>query len=214
MANRPLIVASILVLALSVLSLARAPDPRAPDRPRIAFLWEYVSLGRERFPPLPRAPDAANDANSWLVINNHGLEIIRKSEDLRLEAYYLAGQWLIGYGHAATAGKGMKITKEEADALLIADVKEAERAVREFITVPLNENEFSALVSLAYNMGTAAFARTHVVQHLNNGDRKAAADAFRHIVAARINGERVVLDALKRRRVAERALFLAPTLRA
>lgn len=214
MTRPPRSVAAILVLALSVLALTRGPAPRAPDSPRVSYFRELLPLGPERFRPLPPAPDSRHSANAWLAVNEHGLEIIRKSEGLRLNAYYLAGQWLIGYGHAGSAKQGMAITHADAERLLIADVKEAERAVRELVAVPVNENEFSALVSLAYNMGSGAFARTRVLERLNAGDRAGAANAFRHIVAADINGERVVLDALRRRRAAERALFLTPPLRA
>ncbi len=214
MTNRPLAVIAVLVLALSALSLTQGPAPATPDAPRVTFFRELVPLGRERFRPLPPAPDAFNSANAWLAMNERGLEIIRKSEGLRLDAYKLAGQWLIGYGHAGTAQPGMSITKAEADRLLIADVRDAEAAVRRLVEVPVNENEFSALVSLAYNMGPAAFARTLVLARLNKGDRKGAAEAFRYLVAADIGGERVVLDALKRRRLAERSLFLRLPLRA
>jgi lysozyme len=214
MINRPLATIAFLVLALSALSLTLGPAPSTPDGPRVTYFREIAPLGRERFRPLPPAPDALHAANAWLAMNERGLEIIRKSEGLRLEAYKLAGQWLIGYGHAGTARPGMTITKGEADHLLIADVRDAEAAVRRLVGVPLNENEFSALVSLAYNMGPAAFARTLVLERLNKGDRKGAADAFRYLVAADIGGERVVVDALKRRRSVERSLFLRPPLRA
>ncbi|NWG92617.1 MAG: lysozyme [Parvularculaceae bacterium] len=213
MTNPPLIVISVLVLALSVLSLTRGPAPSSPDAPRVTFFRELLPLGPERFPPLPPAPDARHGANAWLAINERGLDVIRKSEGLRLQSYYLAGQWLIGYGHAGGARQGMTITADEADDLLIEDVKNAEDAVRRLVAVPINENEFSALVSLAYNMGPGGFAGTEVLRRLNAGDRQGAADAFRHIIAADINGERKVLAALKRRRAAERALFLAPPLR-
>ena len=82
------------------------------------------------------------------------------------------------------------------------------------VGVPVNENEFSALVSLAYNMGAGGFGDTDVLRRLNAGDRTGAAEAFRFIIAADIKGERVVLQSLKRRRAAERALFLTPPLRA
>lgn len=214
MTNPPLTIIAILVLVLGVLSLKPGPAPSGPDQPRFTYFRELLPLGPERFRPLPPAPDARHGANAWLSINERGLDVIRHSEGLRLKSYYLAGQWLIGYGHAGTAGPDMAITRADADHLLIVDVREAERAVRELVAVPVNENEFSALVSLAYNMGSGAFAKTQVLARLNAGDRKGAAEAFRHIVAADINGERVVLDALKRRRVAERALFLTPPLRA
>lgn len=213
MTNTPLVIVAILVLALSVLSLTRGPVPASPDAPRVSYFRELMPLGAERFRPLPPAPDSLHGANAWLAINERGLDVIRKSEGLRLNSYYLAGQWLIGYGHAGTAKQGMSITAAEAGRLLIADVKDAEEAVRRLVAVPINENEFSALVSLAYNMGPAAFAKTAVLRRLNAGDRNGAADSFRYLVSADINGERVVLDALKRRRIAERALFLTPPLR-
>ncbi|MFZ5616427.1 MAG: lysozyme [Pseudomonadota bacterium] len=213
MRNPPLVVIAILVLALSVLSLTRGPGDGAPGAPRVSYFRELIPLGPERFPSLPPAPDSLHSANAWLAINEQGLDVIRQSEGLRLDAYHLAGQWLIGYGHAGTAKAGMRITTDDADRLLIADVRNAEEAVRMLVSVRINENEFSALVSLAYNMGPAAFARTEVLRRLNAGDHVGAADAFRYLVTADIRGERVVLDALKRRRAAERALFLAPPLR-
>lgn len=214
MTNPPLVVVAILVLALSVLSLTRGASDGAPGSPRVSYFREIIPLGAERFPSLPPAPDSLHSANAWLAINERGLEVIRQSEGLRLDAYYLAGQWLIGYGHAGTAEAGMRITVADADRLLIADVKTAEEAVRRLVSVRINENEFSALVSLAYNMGPAAFARTEVLRRLNAGDRAGAAYAFSYLVSADIRGERVVLDALRRRRAAERALFLSPPLRA
>lgn len=214
MTNPPLTIIAILVLTLGVLSLKPGSAPSAPDQPRFTYFRELLPLGPERFRPLPPAPDARHGANAWLSINERGLDVIRRSEGLRLKSYYLAGQWLIGYGHAGSARQGMTISAEEADDLLERDVKDAEEAVRRLVAIPINENEFSALVSLAYNMGPSAFARTEVLRRLNAGDRKGAADAFRHIIAADIDGERTVLKALKRRRAAERALFLSPPLRA
>lgn len=213
MSNPPLAVVAVLVLALSFVSLTRDPAPTSPGAPRVSYFRELLPLGAERFRPLPPAPDSLNGANAWLAINDRGLDLIRHNEGLRLRSYYLAGQWLIGYGHAGTAKEGMLITEAEADRLLISDVREAEAAVRRLVSVPVNENEFSALVSLAYNMGPSAFAGTQVLQKLNANDRAAAANAFRHLVAADIRGERVVLESLKRRRAGERALFLAPPLR-
>lgn len=210
MPNPPIIIFAILILTLCALSWTRAP---MPDRPRISYFRELLPLGSERFPPLPAAPDSLHSANGWLAINDKGLTIIKRSEGLRLDAYFLAGQWLIGYGHAGTAENGMTITKAEAERLLLADVKDAEAAVRDLVNVPLNENEFSALVSLAYNTGRQGFAETDLLRRLNEGDRKGAADEFTHIVWASVEGERVALAALKRRRVAERTLFLTPLLR-
>lgn len=195
--------------------LAAIDPPRVPPGKRSPIFAGLLSIGRERLAaPLPPAPDSLIPENAWLAINARGLDVIRKSEGLRLRSYYLAGQWLIGYGHASTAKQGMTITVDHADFLLLSDVRRAEEGVRRLAKVPLNENEYSALVSLAYNMGVGAFQKTQVLQRLNAGDRAGAADAFRHLVGADIKGERVVLAALQRRREAERALFLTRPLRA
>ena len=143
-------------------------------------------------------------------INALGVKIIEDSEGLRLEAYRLAGQWLIGYGHAGTAEPGMTITREEARALLIADLKRTEKALKPLLAMPLNENEYSALVALAYNLGVSRFKQTLVYKRLAAGDRAGAADAFLYLDSARIDGEMRELASLKARRKKERALFLTP----
>ena len=141
-----------------------------------------------------------------LRINDAALEIIKASEGLRLEAYTLGGRRYIGYGHQMAPGEPARITEAEATRLLREDVREAEAGVRRVLTRPVNENQFSAMVSLAYNLGVGGFARSSVLERVNAGDFNGAADAFNKYVKA---GGRV-LDALKRRREKERALFLMP----
>lgn len=148
--------------------------------------------------------------NAALRINEAGLEIIRTSEGLRLEAYRLGGVWLIGYGHTATAREGMTITEAEAEALLRADVRDAETGVRNLVQTPVNENEFSAMVSLAYNLGVGGFSRTLVLERLNAGDREGAANGFLTHDRARVDGVLQPIAHLTERRRKERALFLTP----
>ena len=143
-------------------------------------------------------------------INRAGLDIIEESEGLRLEAYYLAGQWLIGYGHAGTAAEGMRITAAEAEALLLEDLLRTEKELRALLEVELNDNEWAAVVSLAYNMGVGGFSRTLAYERLAAGDKAGAADAFLYLDSAMIDGERRSLPALAERRRRERALFLTP----
>ncbi len=144
------------------------------------------------------------DANANLRINDAGLQIIKDSEGLRLEAYNLGGQWLIGYGHARTARAGMKISEAQAEALLREDVKDAEDGVRRKVAVPVNRNQFSAMVSLAYNLGVGGFGRSTVLSALNAGDYNGAADAFlnHNKAGGKVN------EHLTHRREQERALFL------
>jgi lysozyme len=170
---------------------------------------EAVEAAAEAGPAPQTSPPASNsqggaDANANLRINDAGLQIIKDSEGLRLEAYNLGGQWLIGYGHAATARAGMKITEAQAEALLRQDVKDAEDGVRKAVTVPVNRNQFSAMVSLAYNLGVGGFGHSTVLAAVNKGDYNGAADAFLNHNKA--GGK--VLENLTKRREKERALFL------
>ncbi|MBB5520037.1 lysozyme [Amphiplicatus metriothermophilus] len=153
----------------------------------------------------PGSSEVGHPANANLRINEAGLAIIKQSEGLRLEAYSAGGRWYVGYGHSRTARPGMKITEAQAEALLREDVRDAEEGVKRVVTVPVNENEFSAMVSLAYNLGVGAFARSPVVARLNAGDRKGAADAF--LTHNKAGGK--VNEHLTRRRELERALFLS-----
>lgn len=176
-----------------------APGPAPAEAP--------ASLPEARPAPSPvQIPEGVLPENANLHINTAGLDIIKESEGLRLEAYNLNGQWLIGYGHSATAKAGMKITDAEATALLRSDVLASENGVKKRLTVSVNENEFSAMVSLAYNLGVGGFGRSSVLERINAGDRKGAADAFlRHN-----KGGGKVIEHLTHRREKERALFLTP----
>lgn len=144
------------------------------------------------------------------ALSEDGFRLIAESEGLRLKAYYLADQWLVGYGHARIAYEGLEITPAEAEALLHRDIHDVEQGLARLLTVPVNENEYAALVSLAYNMGLGGFERSLVYQRLIKGDRAGAADAFRYLTTAKINGVRTEMPVLAARRERERALFLTP----
>ena len=159
--------------------------------------------------PAPRPSVAASggiEANARLRMNNAGLDIIKRSEGLRLEAYSSGGRSYIGYGHQMAPGEPRTITEAQATALLRADVRGAEDGVRARLTRPATENEFSAMVSLAYNLGMGNFSRSPVLANFNEGRKMSAADAF--LGHNRAGGR--VLEHLTHRREEERALFLTP----
>lgn len=117
--------------------------------------------------------------------------------------------WTIGVGHTSAAGppkvvKGMKITAADSDEILARDLKEVEKAVNESVKVRLSQNEFDALVSLAFNIGNGAFAKSTLVKKLNAGDRAGAADQF--LVWNKAAGK--VMKGLVTRRQDERSQFL------
>ena len=141
-----------------------------------------------------------------------GIDLIKRFEGLELESYQdIAGIWTIGYGHAGPeAVLGRRITKDAAEQLLAMDLKPREQAVERLVSVPLNQNEFDALVSFVYNVGVEAFSRSTALRRLNAGDRIGAADALTWFNKATVNGVLREVQGLTRRRAAEKALFLTP----
>jgi len=141
-----------------------------------------------------------------------GRSAITQREGNVLTAYLdSVGVLTIGVGHTAMAGppapkKGMKITAAESDAILARDLAIFEAAVSKAVKVQLNQNEFDALVSLAFNIGAGAFSKSTLVKKLNAGDRAGAADQF--LVWNKAGGK--VLKGLTTRRQAERKQFLTP----
>ena len=143
-------------------------------------------------------------------LNIAGLSLIKAFEGLELSAYKdPIGILTIGYGHTGPRVQpGMKISAADAEALLQNDVSRFEDAVASLVKVPINENEFAALVSLAFNIGAERFKDSTTLRRLNKGDRLGAAEALEWFNKGRINGKLTTLPGLTRRRAAERALFL------
>ena len=128
----------------------------------------------------------------------------------------LDGVWTIGYGQTGSyygkrVRRGMTTTKAEAHTWLRDhSIKTYEDAVTQAVKVPLNQNQFDALVSFAYNVGVGAMAGSTAVRKLNQGDYTGAADVL--TMWTKCNGK--VLAGLVRRRKEERALFLTPVTQA
>lgn len=84
-----------------------------------------------------------------------GLELIKHFEGLRLWAYQCSAHvWTIGYGHTAGVRPGDEISTEQADDFLQQDIAGSERSVGRYVTVPLKQCQFDALVSFAFNLGS------------------------------------------------------------
>lgn len=136
-----------------------------------------------------------------------GLHLTESFEGLQLEAYQdSVGVWTIGYGHTGPdVSRGMDITGEQAETLLAADVAWAEAVVNRAVKVPITQGQFDAMVDFVFNMGAANFVRSTLLRMLNAGDHSEAAEQLLRWNKA--GGK--VLEGLTRRRVAERAMFLA-----
>lgn len=137
--------------------------------------------------------------------NQAGLDLIKRFEGYRGRAYKCAaGKWTVGWGSTRNVRPGMSITESEAEQRLREDLEDAEWTVAKAIRVPLNDNEFAALVSLVFNIGAGAFRGSTLLRMLNAGDRISASAEFLRWNKA--GGKS--LEGLNRRRLAERALFL------
>jgi lysozyme len=145
-------------------------------------------------------------------VNQGTLELVKSAEGLSLTAYRCpAGVLTIGWGHTGgDVTEGKTITMDIAETLLQQDLDDAGDHVLKEVTVPLNDNEYGALCSLTFNIGAANFAGSTVLKDLNAQDRAGAAAAFNLWVKATVNGQKVTLPGLVKRRAAEAALFLEP----
>lgn len=135
-------------------------------------------------------------------INNDGLKIIKESEGLRLKAYKCpSGVWTIGYGHTGKdVKKGMVITEEKATELLKSDIARFEKQVVTYNTIyNFTSNEFSALVSFAYNIGS-------ITGLTRNGTRTKLQIANKMLEYCYASGKK--LNGLYTRRQKEMKLFL------
>ena len=146
-------------------------------------------------------------------VDDAALELIRRFEGLRLDAYRCpAGVWTIGYGHTSAAGPppvraGQRITRHEAERLLRADAARVAQAIRPMIARDLSRAQFAALVSFAFNVGPQAFRRSSVLKAVNAGD-------FERVprrLALWVKADGRTLSGLIRRRAAEAAVFAGDT---
>lgn len=154
-----------------------------------------------------------------MKISNNGLSLIKTFEGLELEAYPDPGTggapWTIGYGHTGSdVRKGLVWTDAQADKALAQDVAQFERDVTSLVKVQINQNQFDALVSFAYNCGSdidsddiaEGLGDSTLLKKLNAGDYDGAANEFPKWNKS--GGK--VMSGLTKRRAAERSLFLTP----
>lgn len=132
--------------------------------------------------------------------STNGIKLIKKFEGCKLKAYKCpAGVWTIGYGHTSGVKEGQKITKEKAIEYLKEDLEKFEKLVNKYSKYKWNQNEFDALISYAYNIGSIDGLTA-------NGTRTKSIIADKILLYNKANGKK--LAGLTRRRKAERKLYL------
>ena len=138
--------------------------------------------------------------------SKQGIELIKSFEGLRLRAYVCpAGVATIGWGHTKGVKAGMVIDLAEAERMLADDIAIAERCVN-CDADSLNQNQFDALVSFVFNVGTANYKKSTLRKKvLANPNDTAIADEFGRWKYA----NKIVLPGLVRRRKAESDLYFS-----
>ncbi len=175
--------------------------------PQTADVYYHAIVDQATPKSEPAIADGArqiNEAGLHLIEEFEGLA--RQLPDGRIAAYRDAvGVPTIGYGHTHGVYIGEVVTREQAQEFLKEDLRQAEGAVSRLVKVPLNDNQFAALVSFVFNLGAGALAHSTLLRELNARNYQGAANQF--LLWTHAGGR--VLAGLVRRRRAERQLFLS-----
>ena len=135
-----------------------------------------------------------------------GIALIKEFEGLRLKAYKCpGGVWTIGYGHTAGVKPGMVISEAQAEEYLTADLIASEKYLNN-LRLAINQNQFDALISFFYNVGTGNFSRSTLLRKVRaNPQDNSIMDEFLKWVYSKGR----VLPGLQRRRLAEMKLYFS-----
>jgi lysozyme len=140
-------------------------------------------------------------------LGQRGEDLIKSFETLRLQAYRdQRGITTIGWGHTRGVLLTDTCTIDQAEIWFLSDVAVSVAGCNRTLLVPLNQNQFDALVSFTFNLGVGSEAHSTLLKDINSEDFAGAADQF--LQWDHVDG--VVDPGLTRRRFAERALFLTP----
>jgi lysozyme len=141
-------------------------------------------------------------------INEQGLDLIKRFEGFYAKPYICpAGYWTIGYGHLCDKNHS-PISKEQAEEYLKKDLAIAENGILAYsptAMADLTDNQFSALVSFAFNLGIGAYRSSTLRKKINAKEFDEVPNQLRRWVFA--NGRK--LTGLALRRNAEAALFMS-----
>lgn len=143
-------------------------------------------------------------------LSQEGLDLIKSFEGFRPMAYRdTGGVWTIGYGHTGhDVTQALIITQATAEKLLEADVRRFEICVENALHHPVNQKQFDALVSFAFNVGCTAFKNSTLLRHINVGDHASATEEFHRWIK---DDKGQVQPGLQRRRLAESSLYHSGT---
>lgn len=135
-----------------------------------------------------------------------GINLIKQFESLRCEAYRCpAGIWTIGYGHTAGVRRGDRIDEQKAEQLLAEDLRQFETVVNQECP-GVNQNQFDALVSFVFNIGTGNFLKSTLLKCVKTNPQNVN---IRYEFSRWNKANGTVLSGLIRRRKAEADLYFS-----
>lgn len=148
------------------------------------------------------------------MLDLSGNKFIASVEGVRYTAYLdSVGVWTIGrgityYENGSPIKKGDTVTAEREEALFQNTVKFFVKKVNEYVKKPVNQNQFNALVSFCYNIGTQAFKTSTLLKKVNvNPADKTIANEFMKWVKGTVKGKKVTIAGLVNRRKKEVELY-------
>jgi len=148
-------------------------------------------------------------------VSQKGIDLIKQFEGNELSVYKdVAGLDTVGVGHLLTAAEiasgtfaDGRISQEQVDDLLLQDLDSTQRLVRGCLTQNVTQEQYDALVSMAFNVGGGAFCNSTLVKKLNLGEYVEAPSQMMRWTKATVNGTLTPIQGLVNRRIAEATLF-------
>lgn len=152
-----------------------------------------------------------------MKVSLNGIKFIQRHEGTKYHVYLdPVNKPTGGIGHLLTTAErklfpvGTKLSQAQVDKWFVEDLTRFTKAINKLITVPINQNQFDAMLSLAFNIGEGNFRKSSVLRYTNAKNFQKAADSFKLFNKATRNGKKIVLPGLTRRRTEEAKLYLTP----
>ena len=143
-----------------------------------------------------------------MKLSARGLALLKQWEGFRADAYRdQAGVWTIGWGHTKGVRPGDRVTREQAEAYLRADLIWAEAAVRDAVKPDLLQAQYDALVLFVLNIGETEFKKSTLLRRVNAGRLDDVPEQLARWNKVTIDGKKAVSRGLVNRRAAEAALW-------
>lgn len=161
--------------------------------------------------------EADKNKKPW-TLSGAGVDLIKKFEGFSAKLYNdPVGHCTVGYGTLVHEGgcNGAPseqpylngVTEQQATALLTDRAAQFQKTINDNVSVELTQNQFDALVSFTYNIGSGNFKQSTLLKVLNQGNYDAVPGEMKRWTKGRVNGKLVDLQGLVARRNAEAALF-------